>query len=220
MSASLPVMTVDLARQITGGLSKTSKMDHGVYSFGLPTHACQTGSRLAQVKGSTCRICYAKRGRYPTAGVQRALERRLARLDHPRWVEAMTFQVRAFSPEWMRWFDSGDIRDMAMLERIIEVCRRTPQTKHWLPTQERHLIMQYMRAGGEIPDNLCVRISAPMIGGVVPTYRQLPMVTASIVVRSPRSDVFMCPARQQNNRCGACRSCWSRDVRVVAYQAH
>ena len=49
---------------ITGGLSKPSKMPG--YAYNLPAIHCKTGSKLAQVPGTTCHGCYALKGRVRT----------------------------------------------------------------------------------------------------------------------------------------------------------
>ena len=49
------------ARQITGGLSKPSKMPGPAYN--LPAVACKTGAKLVKIKGSVCAGCYDLKGR-------------------------------------------------------------------------------------------------------------------------------------------------------------
>ena len=51
------VLSVQEAKAITGGLSSPSKMP--CHTFNLPASACKIGSRLRNVKGSTCARCYA-----------------------------------------------------------------------------------------------------------------------------------------------------------------
>ena len=70
------------AREITGGLSKPSKMPGPAHN--LPAVACKTGAKLAQVPGSVCAGCYALKGRYRFNNVQAALQRRLKALEHPQ----------------------------------------------------------------------------------------------------------------------------------------
>ena len=45
------------AREITGGLSKPSKMPGPAHN--LPAVACKTGAKLVTVPGSVCAGCYA-----------------------------------------------------------------------------------------------------------------------------------------------------------------
>ena len=116
------------AKEITGGLSAPGKMPEG--SYNLPASACQTGQILAKVKDTPCSGCYALKGRYRFPNVKDALQRRLASLNHPQWVEAMTTLVK--KKKHFRWHDSGDIQSVKHLIKIFEVCKNTPATRHWL----------------------------------------------------------------------------------------
>ena len=107
-------------------------------SYNLPATACQTGQILAKVEDTPCSGCYALKGRYRFPNVKDALQRRLASLTHPRWVEAMTVLVK--KKKHFRWHDSGDIQSVDHLKKIYEVCINTPKTMHWLPTQERRYL--------------------------------------------------------------------------------
>ena len=50
-------MKVKEAKQITGSLTRTSKMPG--LSYSLPAWECKTGSKLRKIKGSVCASCYA-----------------------------------------------------------------------------------------------------------------------------------------------------------------
>jgi hypothetical protein len=194
------------ARQITGGLSKPSKMPGPAYN--LPAWACQTGSKLRKVKGSPCYGCYAFKGRYNFSNVQQALRRRLDALESPLWVDAMVTLIKG--QPWFRWHDSGDIQSEQHLKNIFEVCKLTPDTKHWLPTQER----QYLPKPEEVPENLIIRLSGSKIDG--PSPKAWPW-TSSVVTSS---EARTCPAPEQNNECGSCRACWDKSTSNVAYGKH
>ena len=94
------------ARQITGGLSKPSKMPGPAHN--LPAWRCITGVKLQKVPGSVCAGCYAMKGRYRFRNVREALERRQQALTEPRWVDAMVTLITGEA--WFRWHDSGDIQ--------------------------------------------------------------------------------------------------------------
>ena len=84
-------MKVSEAKQITGGLSKPSKMPG--FSYNLPAYKCITGVKLQKVPGSVCAGCYAMKGRYAFGNVKAAMDKRLASLTHPKWSLAMSIQI-------------------------------------------------------------------------------------------------------------------------------
>ena len=192
------------AEEITGGLSAPGKMPEG--SYNLPAAACQTGAKLRLIPDTPCYKCYAFKGnyvRYPA--VQKALRRRLKSLDHPQWVKAMTTLVK--KKKYFRWHDSGDIQSVKHLIKIFEVCKNTPSTKHWLPTQER----KYLPLGS-YPKNLVIRLS-----NAKNNSKPGNGWTHWSTVVDKDGD---CPASKQGNVCGSCRRCWSRDVKHVTYPKH
>ena len=193
------------AKDITGGLSKPSKMPGPAYN--LPAQGCITGAKLQAVKGSVCAGCYALKGRYNFKNVRLALARRLESLDHPQWVFAMTVLIKG--EEVFRWHDSGDLQSAWHLKRIFEVCEATPETSHWLPTREAKFLPLNTDS---IPKNLIVRMSSHMID-------QKPVKfwpwTSTVSTGS-----FTCPASKQGNECKSCRNCWDRNIANVSYPKH
>jgi hypothetical protein len=210
-------MTPKLAKQITGGLSKPSKMPGFAYS--IPAQACGVGSRLRPVAGSICSKCYALKGRYVFSNVKNALYRRLSSLVHAEWVQAMAFQINQAAVHVFRWHDSGDIQNLEHLERIVEVCRLTPDVRHWLPTREYAIVTAYKEKHGAFPDNLNVRLSAYMVDGPLPEGAAARLgVTMSGVTSDPSK--VSCPAYKQGGVCGSCRACWDKNQAVVFYPKH
>ena len=197
------------AEKITGGLSAPGKMPEG--SYNLPAGACQTGQKLAKIPGTPCFECYAdNRGRYRFPNVKDALTRRLESLQHPQWIEAMTVLIKG--KKFFRWHDSGDLQSVQHLINIMEVCKLTPETMHWLPTQERQFLPL---PGSKIPKNLIIRLSNAK-NNTVPGQAWSHWST---VVTTPRAG-HVCPAPDQGNVCGSCRACWSKDVKEVQYRIH
>ena len=211
------MMTIQRAKEITGGLSKPSKMPGFAYS--IPAQACKTGSKLRKVKGSICEKCYALKGRYVFSNVKRALERRLASLVHEEWVEAMAFQIHQGGSNVHRWMDAGDLQSLEMLEKIAAVCEATPDVRHWLPTREYALVTAYKEKHGAFPDNLNIRLSAYMVDGPLPDGAANRLgVTMSGVTSDPSK--VTCPAYKQGGVCGSCRACWDKNQDVVMYPKH
>ena len=193
------------AKEITGGLSKPSKMPGPAYN--LPAAACQTGAKLALVPGTVCHGCYALKGRYRFTNVKTALARRLEALGHPDWIKAMTVLIKG--EKFFRWHDSGDLQSVAHLKAIFEVCNNTPETRHWLPTREaRYLPLNH----DSIPKNLTIRFSSHKIDQE--PIKSWPW-TSTVSTRDSS-----CPAQLQNNNCKDCRACWDRKISNVTYPKH
>ena len=130
-------MKVFEAKEITGGLSKPSKMPG--FSYNLPAYKCITGVKLQAVPGSVCAGCYAMKGRYAFSNTKKAMNRRLASLTHPKWGLAMSVQINSkfkYGHDFFRWHDSGDLQSLEHLRNIFDVCLATPAVGHWMPTRE------------------------------------------------------------------------------------
>ena len=197
------------AIEITGGLSKPSKMPGPAHN--LPAKRCITGAKLVKVPGSVCAGCYALKGRYRFKNVQDALNRRLKALEDPRWVEAMVTLVTGHAH--FRWHDSGDIQSPEHLKNIFEVCKRTPETRHWLPTREARFLS--LMDPGVVPSNLKIVLSDHMIDQEKPASWW--PFTSGVTTDAAR---VTCPAPKQNNECKSCRACWDPNVKRVVYGKH
>ena len=175
-------------------------------SYSLPAWECKTGSKLRKVEGSVCASCYALKGNYTRyKAIKIAQYRRLAAIKLAGWTRAMAAQI--IRQKYFRWHDAGDVQDLDHLNKIYEVCRLTPDVKHWMPTREAW-IKRYL---DNKPANLVIRFSPPMIG-----QRNDSWPNSSMVVESGAT----CPAPKQNNSCGDCRQCWDPAVKVVSYGKH
>jgi len=222
-------LTIKEAVAIAGTRSNPSKMPGSGTS--TPASKCITGGKLQDVKGSVCEGCYAMKNAYLFSNVQPALEKRydavLESRDNPGpWINAMVALTKRQT--YFRWHDSGDLQGSWHLANICEVARRTPSVKHWIPTREYRMVKDYLAAGGLIPSNLVVRLSAHMVDGPAPRIpvsdRQWSahpwsdgyLPTSTVVT----SDDATCPARFQANNCGTCRACWNPKVANVSYHKH
>jgi len=206
------------AKEITGGLSRTSKLECG--SFSLSAFDCVTGSKLAKVKDSVCNKCYARRNSYLYPSVKTAQARRIKKLNNPSWAEAMVKLIRIQALEndtnLFRWFDSGDLQK-GMLAKIVEVCKLTPEIRHWLPTHEASMIIKDKeKLGGKLPANLIIRLSASMIDGNPPKSWEY----SSTVHKKTEPIGFLCKAKDQGGKCLDCTACWNKDIKNISYMQH
>jgi len=194
------------ASKIVGGLSAPGKMP--CYSINLPATECNVGSILAKQPGTTCHGCYALKGRYRFPNVKEAMARRMKALHDRRWVQAMTALITGH--KYFRWHDSGDLQGPQHLINILNVCKATPDTQHWLPTREHQLLS--LMDPDIIPKNLMIRVSATKVNGPAPKW----WPWTSTVSTEDKT----CPAPDQGGKCKSCRACWSRSVPNVVYAKH
>ena len=227
-------MFIKDAKAITGGIGFTTKTG---FSFGLPARtACKVGSKLCKKEGSTCFGCYARGGNYAYPSVKTAHGRRLigvmklkSKTFRSQWVEAMTTLIKNTiktkgldkKTRFFRWHDSGDILGLDHFRSIVEVCLATPKVKHWIPTKEIPTIKKYLKAGGVMPKNLCVRLSSYYVDKVDNFNLDIP----KSVVYSKTADTGkakICQAILQHKGCleVGCRKCWNKNVDLVGYQLH
>ena len=188
-------------------MTRTSKMPG--LSYSLPAWECKTGAKLAKIKGSVCSGCYAMKGnytRYPA--IKAAQYVRLKAITDPRWVDAMVAQIK--NQKWFRWHDAGDIQNEEHLLNIFEVCKLTPNTKHWMPTREAQFLK--LVSPEEVPDNLIIRMSSHMVD-------QSP-VTFWPWTSTVKNGSGTCPAPRQGGKCGSCRRCWNKKIPNVEYAKH
>ena len=201
-------MKVKDALKITDSFTRTGKMPG--LSYSLPAWECQTGSKLRKVEGSPCFGCYALKGnytRYPA--IKEAQYRRLEAMKHPDWVQAMAAVIKR--QKFFRWHDAGDLQSNEHMQKIIEVCKLTPNTKHWLPTQER----QYLPKPEEVPANLVIRLSRSKIN-----LETAPKAWSHDSGVTTDESKRTCPAPTQGGKCLDCRACWNKNIKSIIYGKH
>ena len=216
-------MNLILANAITGGLSKTSKMPCN--SFGLSTEHCITGNKLKKIEGTICNKCYGARGNYTYGNVKNKLEERYELLMSAygdgtikQWVNSMAFLISIQGNNKFRWHDVGDLQGVWHLDAIIKVCEQTPEVKHWLPTHEPDIIIEYKKYKRNWkPKNLTIRLSAV-------NFEEDPPIELArelgIQVSGASKTRYNCPASTQDNACGSCTKCWDKRYFNVIYKRH
>ena len=199
-------------------LSSPSKMPGFTMALTART-SCPTGSKLRAIKGSVCENCYACKGFYamgPAKAVRAINDNAVAQGNG--WAkELVQFLLATKQPEF-RFHDSGDITSMAHLEAIAGVANSVPTCKFWVPTKEYRIVREYLKANGSFPINMCVRISAPMIGKTISESAACGLPTSSVNCES----AFHCPVKNGKEGCDTynCRACWNRDTKNVNYHKH
>lgn len=223
-------MTSQRATAIAGSLGQPSKMPGAAY--GIDAFQCRRGGELVDDPSSTCHGCYARRNFYRSWHAAKiARGRRQRAIHHPLWAEAMIVLLWDYLADGgepaFRWHDSGDLAGAWHLAQICAVAEATPEIRHWLPTREYDDVATYLRAGGKIPPNLTVRLSAHYVGRapeVPPELLHLPTSTTHQLGERPpvrQKGAIVCHAIEAPvNMCRRCRACWDPRVINVSYRMH
>ena len=198
-------------------LSITSKLD-GIRSWSLQAlETCPGSIESPGVLVDACKGCYATTGNYnyPNVKAPRAFNKE----DWQRltWVEDMVQALDA--DRYFRWFDSGDMYSLGLAEKMLEVMKRTPWVKHWLPTR-MHKFPKFALVLAEMQalSNVMVRPSSDSIRGefIVGTHGSVIVENAAVVPEG----VTLCRAYENAGKCSGCRACYNKEVPVIAYPAH
>lgn len=201
-------------------LSKASKMP--CRSWSLQALDTCPGSK-AEDGGlvEVCQGCYATQGNYRFPNVKAPREHNRDDWKRTEWVDEMVSELDA--DRYFRWFDSGDMYDTRLAQKILEVMQRTPWVRHWLPTR----MHKFPKFRGIIADmnalsNVVVRLSGDNIirsGDALPDRIDAPI---SVVVSDPTvaGNATICEAYSRDGKCGSCRACWDKDNSVIAYPVH
>ena len=133
------------------------------------------------------------------------------------WCDDMVAELH--KDTYFRWFDSGDMYALGLAEKMLEVMKRTPWVKHWLPTRMHKfpkfaLVLREMAA---LP-NVSVRFSSDSVTG---EYTK--GLHGSVIVPNPsdvKKGMKLCEAYANDGKCKGCRACYDKKVKVIAYPAH
>jgi hypothetical protein len=196
-------------------LSKTSKLD-GIMSWSLQALDTCPGSKdsLGELVPA-CQGCYATTGNYRFANVKKPREFNREDWKRDDWIDDM---VKALdSSRYFRWFDSGDMYDLRLANKILDVMIATPWVKHWLPTRMHKFIkFKGVIDRMEALDNVVVRFSSDSVtGGFVGGLNSSTIFSDTLPVGATE-----CQAYQHEGKCNGCRACYDKSVSVIAYKAH
>jgi hypothetical protein len=120
---------------------------------------------------------------------------------------------------YFRFFDSGDMYALGLAEKILEVMKRAPWVKFWLPTR-MHKFPKFRRVLQDMQrlENVSVRFSSDSVTGdyTKGLHGSVIVPTAEHVTEA----MTLCKAYQHGGTCSGCRACWDKAVDVIAYPAH
>lgn len=198
-------------------LSKASKMPCRSWSL-QALDTCPASKNSDGTLVDACKGCYATTGNYRFPNVKAPREHNREDWKREDWVQDMVSALD--NDRYFRWFDSGDMYDLRLAEKILAVMTQTPWVKHWLPTR-MHKFPKFAQVIADMENlpNVVVRLSSDSIQG-----ETIQGATTSTIIPVDDEIQFasftICKAYTRDGKCGTCRACWSKDTSVVAYPAH
>lgn len=171
----------------------------------------------------SCQGCYATTGNYLYKNVKAVREHNMQDWQKPDWASKMVATIK--HEKYFRFFDSGDVYCVELAEKILEVCKRCPDTKFWIPS----LAWQIVEIENVLLDinalpNVVVRGST---GKVISSKNEIKYshYPSSYVVANAEDvkgsrGLVVCRSFERSGKCGSCRACWNIKVGTVLYPAH
>lgn len=165
-----------------------------------------------------CSGCYATTGFYLMGSTMAPRVANKQDWKRSSWVDDMVTFLSTQS--YFRWFDSGDCYSLKLAKKIYAVMLATPNCKHWLPTR-MHKFSKFTQVFNDMNalPNVVVRFSSDSIKGktIKGAYTSTIIEHADDTVGN---NTTVCEAYSRNGKCKDCRTCWSKDVDVIAYPQH
>jgi hypothetical protein len=164
-----------------------------------------------------CKGCYATTGNYRFENVKAPRRHNKEDWQRLEWCDDMVQELN--KDRFFRWFDSGDMYALGLAEKMLEVMKRTPWVKHWLPTR-MHKFPKFalvLREMASLP-NVSVRFSSDSVTG---EYTK--KLHGSVIIPTPadvKKGMTLCRAYENAGKCSGCRACYDKTVKVIAYPAH
>jgi hypothetical protein len=196
-------------------LSKASKMPGRSWSL-QALDTCPGSKKRDGSLVDACSGCYATTGNYRFKNVKAPREHNREDWKRDQWVDDMVAELD--NDRYFRWFDSGDVYDVRLAFKILEVMKRTPWCNHWLPTR-MHKFSKFGSVLAEMSalPNVVVRLSSDSITG---DTVEGPQTSTIATLDNVPGDALVCEAYSREGKCGPCRACWSKDVALVCYIGH
>ena len=200
-------------------ISVTSKLD-GIRSWSLQAiDTCPGSIESPGVLVPACRGCYATTGNYNYPNVRAPRLANREDWQRQEWADEMVAELER--DRYFRWFDSGDVYNLALAEKILDVMQRTPWCKHWLPTRMHkfpkfRMVFDFMR---EL-DNVSVRFSADSVDGSYTPGLHGSVIGPDAATYTDSPGASLCRAYEHEGKCSGCRACWNKDIDLICYPAH
>ena len=190
-------------------------------SWSLPAwDSCPSAKDSKGKPVEACEYCYAMTGAYRFPATIASREHNMEDWKNDDWVSAMVSKIG--KAKYFRWFDSGDVYSEGLARKIFQVIEASPNCQHWLPTRmyKDNAVYPILR-DIEALDNAIVRYSSDSIhGDILNQFENSSTIIQSAEDFIPKKGESLCRAFERDGKCGKCRACWSKDIKVIKYAIH
>jgi len=178
-----------------------------------------------------CADCYAAKGMYRFPVVKAARVHNKQDWKRDEWVADMVTALK--NESYFRWFDSGDVYDRRLLIKITAVVDLTPWCKHWLPSR-MYKFKKFLKLLLELAERPNVVVRWSIDDGFIDLQEKYkPNKSIVLMDESPNfwkhdyvdsNNLTVCRSSfntgKDKGKCGDCRACWNKDVKIIAYIHH
>lgn len=168
--------------------------------------------------------CYVNKGRQKMANVQASYYRNLILYtkDKSDFWEQVTFYVKHNPLPYFRFFESGDFPDADFIGDACKLAEKFPNVKFMAFTKKYDLVNEYVKNGGNIPENFNIVFSMwdkSWNEGIKNPYG----FTAAFVNFGDNSEnipsnAFKCGTISKT--CSGCGACFNKGLKAVEFKKH
>jgi len=152
------------------------------------------------------------------------LKRNMRLIKSDNFVTKLKRQIIRSNAMYFRFFSSGDFTTMDSFTKIIKLCSEMPNVKFWIPTTREDLLAKYVTSGNKIPDNVCIRLSNPVVNSPMPeaakSFWRKHGITFSETSTNKKLVNCHASVQKKNAHCDICRKCWDRENETTVYKIH
>lgn len=158
-----------------------------------------------------CRkTCYACKGNFSYANVKASHLNNLEQFikTPERFKNDILYFLNngLISYKFFRWHSSGDIINNDYFLMMVEIAKRTPQTKFLCFTKKYEIVNDFLSGGGTIPKNLAIVFSAWDESWIFDNPYNLPV--AYVRFKKGLNSNIPNTANECGGLCSQCQKCW------------
>ena len=136
--------------------------------------------------------------------------------------DQVRFKIKHNPLPLFRFFDAGDIPSYEFFCGMVELAKDFPDIKFMSFTKKYDIVNEWLKANGNLPDNLNIIFSAWHIGWEVNNPYGMPVAYVDFTDKTLNPEfpkgITGCPNQKDKTiTCSVCQKCWSKKVKAVKF---